>query len=86
MQDSTGFHFCGGSVLDKNTIMSAAHCCQDVPSHYKIVAGAHDISLQESTQQRVDASEVIPHAQFDYYTSENDICLIKLASSLTLNM
>ena len=37
---SGGFHFCGGTVLDSFTILSAAHC--DITTENKIRAGSLD--------------------------------------------
>ena len=48
-------HFCGGTILDENTVLSAAHCftkCQSM-NGYSIMAGAtnrHSTSGQVSFQ------------------------------------
>merc|ERR1712241_991636 len=41
---SDNFHFCGGSVLNENTVISAAHCTViwDSADEVVIVAGEHD--------------------------------------------
>ncbi len=46
-------HFsCGGSVYDETTIITAAHCCfSRVAEELVIVAGDHQLSVNEGTEQ-----------------------------------
>ena len=50
-------HFCGGTILDANTVLSAAQCFTNrdgVPQPFNnkfVVAGAHD--LQKATSEQV---------------------------------
>ena len=51
-QTTGGFHFCGGSVYDENTIITAAHCCDgSSASSVKIVAGEHSLRKDEGYEQ-----------------------------------
>ncbi|XP_075927867.1 trypsin-like [Petromyzon marinus] len=70
-----GYHFCGGSLISSEWVMSAAHC-------YKT---QHNIFESEGTEQRIQASKGIRHPQFNLSTFDNDIMLIKLSSPATLN-
>ena len=73
----------------RNNILTAAHCCDGMtPSDWKILVGAHDISVQEDTTQLIKVKEIVMHEGYSlsqpYITS--DICIIKLQEPAQLNM
>merc|ERR1712141_390235 len=50
---SFGSHICGGSVVNRNQIITAAHCCQGQLAFLdSIVAGAHDRNLGWSPDKK----------------------------------
>lgn len=57
-------HFCGGSIIRTNVILSAAHCLQDNPSpqEFSVVVGAHHIS---NDGQKYPVIRYIIHDQFN---------------------
>merc|ERR1712095_247636 len=59
---SDNFHFCGGSVLNENTVISAAHCT--------VIWDSAD----EGTEQTVDVSKLTVHESYqEGHAFENDI-------------
>jgi len=80
------FHFCGGSVGTENFVITAAHCCADQnKDQIKVVAGDHNIKLDEGTEQIRNVKSIKIHPDYLHKTMENDICLLELDAPLTFD-
>ncbi|XP_042206460.1 trypsin-1-like isoform X2 [Homarus americanus] len=76
-------HFCGGSVYDYTTIISAAHCFSMIDLELvQVVAGEHDCSKDEGFEQVSTIKKIILHPDFNDQTYMNDIAIIKLMKPL----
>ncbi|XP_070767906.1 trypsin-1-like [Enoplosus armatus] len=79
---NAGYHFCGGSLVSENWVVSAAHCYK---SRIEVRIGEHHIRVTEGSEQFISASHIIRHPSYNRYTLENDIMLLKLSQPATLN-
>ncbi|XP_046450136.1 trypsin-1-like [Daphnia pulex] len=78
---------CGGSILDENTILDAAHCVDgaNIPN-LRIVAGEHSLSVESGLEQNRLVTRVATHPRYNSATYEDDISLIFLDAPLDLSV
>lgn len=74
---------CGGAILNPTTILGAAHCTLvDPDGLYRVVAGEHDLSSEEGSEQFRLVEHIVVHNGFDDFSYQNDVALYFLQSPL----
>jgi trypsin len=77
LQDKNG-HFCGGSLIAPDVVLSAAHCAG---GKYKAVIGRHDLDTDDG--EEIDVAIEMSHPDYDDYLTDNDFMLLFLSRSTT---
>ncbi|XP_044726827.1 trypsin delta-like [Chrysoperla carnea] len=80
---ASNLNVCGGAVLNKNTIITAAQCLyypdknQLIPEN-EIKVGAGDVNSNEINMKHFTVKSVHPHEMYNQKTFKNDLAIIKI--------
>merc|ERR1711962_1462480 len=79
-------HFCGGTILDANTVLSAAHCFHNGHQGVVVVAGSHKRSDSTGVQTSTISKSIYNQdAKYNKANMDNDIIILKLTTALKFN-
>ena len=72
-------HYCGGTILDEKTILTAAHCATKIGEY--VLAGHIGLNGKSIFIEKVLKN---PYKPYNEVTLNNDIMILKLSKALTM--